>query len=91
MTHPVREYKITAHAVFEMRRREIGEEVIEKILRAPEQRIAVRPGRDVFQSQIEIKGKAYLVRIFVDIDRHPADVVTVYKTSQINKYWEDKP
>ena len=29
----------------------------------------------------------YLVRVFVDIDREPAEVVTVYRTSKIGKYW----
>ena len=31
--------------------------------------------------------KRYLVRVFVDIDRDAAEVVTVYRTSKINKYW----
>jgi hypothetical protein len=31
--------------------------------------------------------KAYLVRVFVDVDRQPAEVVTVYRTSKIYKYW----
>ncbi len=29
----------------------------------------------------------YLVRVFIDIDRSPAEVVTVYRTSKIEKYW----
>ena len=35
--------------------------------------------------------KEYLVRVFVDIDRDPAEVVTVYRTSKIDKYWETLP
>jgi hypothetical protein len=30
----------------------------------------------------------YLLRVFVDIDRQPPDVVTVYRTSKITKYWK---
>jgi hypothetical protein len=26
--------------------------------------------------------------VFVDIDRQPAQVVTAYRTSKIDKYWE---
>jgi hypothetical protein len=32
-------------------------------------------------------GKVYLVRVFVDVDRQPAEVVTVYRTSKVSKYW----
>lgn len=39
------------------------------------------------QSRIEVAGKTYLVRVFVDIDRDPAEVVTVYLTSRLAKYW----
>ncbi len=36
-------------------------------------------------------GKLYLVRAFVDIDREPPEVVTVYRTSKISKYWREEP
>jgi hypothetical protein len=39
------------------------------------------------RSRIEIAGKVYLVRVIVDVDRQPAEVVTVYRTSRIAKYW----
>jgi len=29
-----------------------------------------------------------LLRVFVDIDRVPEEVVTVYLTSRVAKYWE---
>jgi hypothetical protein len=47
----------------------------------------VRPGRDVLQSRVALAGKIFLVRVFVDIDRVPAEIVTVYLTSRIAKYW----
>jgi len=31
--------------------------------------------------------KTHLLRIFVDVDREPAEVVTAYRTSKISKYW----
>ncbi|GAG48402.1 unnamed protein product, partial [marine sediment metagenome] len=34
---------------------------------------------------------SYLIRVFVDGDRKPAEVVTAYRTSKIDKYWgQDK-
>jgi hypothetical protein len=87
MAEPIDNYLVTSDAAFEMRRRGIEEGAVRRILAAPEQRHAVRPGRDVLQSRIAFAGKTYLLRVFVDIDRDPAEVVTVYRTSQIAKYW----
>jgi hypothetical protein len=53
----------------------------------PMLRRTVRSGRDVLQSRIVVAGKKYLLRVFVDIDRQPAEVVTVYRTSRVAKYW----
>ena len=68
-----------------MRRRGIEEGVIRRVLAAPAQRYAVRPGRDVLQSRIALAGRTYLLRVFFDIDRDPVEVVTVYRTSRVAK------
>ena len=73
MAAPIDNNLITSQAVYEMRRRGIEEGVVRRVLAAPEQRHAVRPGRDVLQSRIVFAGKTYLLRVFVDIDRDPAD------------------
>jgi hypothetical protein len=91
MAEPIQRYVITPHAAFEMQRRRIDEAIVRGVLAAPEQRHPVRPGRDVLQSRITLTGKIYLVRVFVDIDRSPAEVVTVYRTSQIARYWRAVP
>ena len=46
----------------------------------------VRPGRVVCQGIVELAGKSYLLRIFIDVEPPPGRVVTVYRTSQIEKY-----
>jgi hypothetical protein len=74
-----------------MQRRLIDEAVVRGVLAAPEQRHPVRPDRDVLPSRIALPGKTYLVRVFVDIDRNPAEVVTVYRTSRIARYWRSAP
>jgi hypothetical protein len=86
MPEPVRRYVITPHAAFEMVRRRIPGSIVRAVLAAPEQRYPVRAGRDVLQSTVPLAGKIYLVRVFVDVDRSPAEVVTVYLTSQFAKY-----
>jgi hypothetical protein len=89
VAEPVKQYVITPHAAFEMERRNVTEATVGNVLAAPEQRHAVRRGRDVLQSRARLTGKTYLVRVFVDVDRNPAEVVTVYRTGRIAKYWRD--
>jgi len=84
-------YVFTPHAVFELDRRGIDEALVRRVLQAPDQRDVIRPGRNVFQSRVEIEGRMYLVRVFVDVDRDPAEVVTAYRTSKIDKYWRTEP
>jgi hypothetical protein len=86
---PITRYVIKNHARFEMQRRGITEEQVHGVLSTPQQAEEVRPGRWVFQSRIIVTppGREYLLRVFVDIDREPAEVVTMYRTSKIAKYW----
>lgn len=83
------DYVVTDHAKLELFRRGLSEQIIHAILSAPEQRDAVRPGRVVLQSRLSMAEPAttFLVRVFVDIDRRPAEVVTAYRTSKIGKHW----
>lgn len=74
-----------------MNRRGIPEKTVMGIIRDPGQSIELRPGRMVFQSRIEMQGKEVLIRVFVDVDRRPAEVVTAYRTSKIAKYWRTQP
>lgn len=92
MAKPIKEFVITDHAAFELKRREIARETVHRVLTAPEQRHEVRPGRDVFQIRVFLgePPKTYLVRVFVDINLEPAEVVTAYRTSKISKYWRSE-
>ncbi|MGH9328608.1 MAG: DUF4258 domain-containing protein [Terriglobia bacterium] len=85
------EYAITEHCAFELRRRGLTEEIIQPVLSSPEQRIELHPGRVVLQSRVRMgeAGKTYLLRVIVDIDRRPAEVVTAYRTSKFVKYWRE--
>src|SRR5687767_14025142 len=86
-------YVFTGHASDEMARRSIDPAIVRAVLAEPEQSEPVRPGRMVLQSRLSFAGDAtiYLVRVFVDVDREPAEVVTVYRTSKIGKYWTGAP
>ena len=90
MAQPIIAWVLSAHASAEMARRGIDEDMVNGVLSGPEQRIAVRPGRDVLQSRVLVEGKVYVVRVFVDIDRDPPEVVTAYRSSKIEKYWSSR-
>jgi hypothetical protein len=78
---------MTRHAQQEMVRRQISESIVEQVLHSPGQILVERGDRKVYQSQVEIAGKTYLVRVIVEDWMQPAVVVTVYRTSNIAKYW----
>jgi hypothetical protein len=88
MAEGLSDYVLTTYAEFEIRRRGISRDAIHRVVTAPEQRTAARPGRVILQSRLEDgAGKVYLLRVVVDVDRHPAEVVTAYRTSRVSKYW----
>ncbi|MGC8666549.1 MAG: DUF4258 domain-containing protein [Chthonomonadales bacterium] len=90
MPDPIRTFTVTPHAADQMRRREIDEATLTSVLSAPERRLPVRAGRDLLERVVEFGGRPYLVRVIVDVDRTPAEVVTVYRTSKIEKYRRER-
>ena len=86
---PIIDYILTDHAVIELSRRGLTEQDVDAVLRNPGQRLDLQPGRVVLQSKYLEGGTEYLLRVFVDIDRTLAEVVTAYRTSKVAKYWRD--
>jgi len=84
-------YVLTTHALLQAGRRGISREILMQVLRHPEQRFPQRQGRHIFQSRVMLGAKPWLVRVVVDVDRNPPEIVTVYRTSSIRRYWRDAP
>jgi hypothetical protein len=63
--------------------------VIEAVLRSPGQIVDAQNERKVYQSQVTINEKLYLVRVILE-EMEPLTVITVYRTSNIEKYWSDE-
>ena len=77
MVDGLAEYVITTYVEFEMWGRGLSRETIHHVVTTPEQRIDSRPERVILQSRVvNGAGKSYLVRVVVDVDRRPAEVVT---------------
>ncbi len=79
----------TDHSLFQMHRRGISKKDVMGIIKNPGQTIEIQPGRVVMQSRILAEGREdeLLVRVFVDLSEDSTEVVTVYRTSKIEKYW----
>lgn len=68
-----------------MLRRQIPAEWVERIMANPDQIIGGLGQRQIYQSRMSSEGKHCLVRLVVEgVD--PLVVVTVYRTSKIDKY-----
>jgi hypothetical protein len=80
---------LTFHAAFEIKRRGLMEDIVRGVAESPEQSEQLRTGRWVFQSRTEMGSppRTYLIRVIVDTDREPPEIVTAYRTTKIMKYW----
>jgi hypothetical protein len=81
-------YRISRHAREEMKRRGIPLEILESVLEKPQQVVDDPTGNRVYQSKLDFKeGKRYLVRVVTAEEAGIPVVVTVYRTSKLDKYW----
>lgn len=81
-------YRLSQHAAAQMERRGIAPDLVDGVLQNPQQIVRQLRGTTVYQSQVDFGGgKLYLLRVFVNELVDPAVVVTVYRTSQITKFW----
>ena len=81
------DFRLSRHAEWEMDRRGIPLALVQAMMDHPEQRLVDESGtgRWIHQSRLRFEdGKMYFV---VDEDNRPPAIVTVYRTSKIEKYW----
>jgi hypothetical protein len=71
-------------------RRQIPLALVKSILEKPDQIVPERGAVKAYQSKRDIGGKMFLVRVMVDDSLDPAVVVTAYRTTKIERYW-NKP
>lgn len=82
-------YRLSDHARDEAQRRGISLDIVDSVLQSPGQVVESHSRRKVYQSKIEIGGKLYIVRAIVE-PTDPLTVITVYRTSKIEKYWSEE-
>ncbi len=86
------EVRISKHAREQMDERGITEEMVMDIIEDPEQTIPEDEDKLIYQSIkfFEEEERNFLVRVFVNVIKDPNLVITVYRTSKIEKYWKDE-
>jgi hypothetical protein len=77
------------HAIFEMNRRKIRREDIENLVKNPQQKLAGKKNRIIIQGRYLDKDQnnEMLLRIIGEEFEGSFYVITTYKTSKIDKYW----
>jgi len=83
-------FRISNHALEETGKRKIPISFVEEVLENPQQVFPQDEEITVYQSQLDFgTGKLYLLRLFMNTTIDPAVVITIYRTSQIKKYWRN--
>jgi hypothetical protein len=80
---------ISEHARFEAQRRGIELDQVLSIIESPQEKITTRMNRLVLQSKYydKIADKEMLFRVIVESEEGTVKVISVYRTSKIDKYW----
>jgi len=81
-------FEFAQHAEEGLLDRGIPRDLVESVLRAPQQIVLEHDGRRAYQSIVTSEtGTRFLLRAIVIDNVEPAIVVTVYWTRKIAKYW----
>ncbi|MCX5991309.1 MAG: DUF4258 domain-containing protein [Chloroflexi bacterium] len=80
---------MTEHARFEAQRRGVDLKLVLSTIENPQQKIASKKNRFIFQSRYydKIENKEMLLRVITEPAQEALKVISVYKTSKIEKYW----
>ena len=85
-------FVFSKHAEEQMLRRGINRKDVETVVLRPDQTLADNENKDitVFQSLIKENGQMFLLRVFVNTTKLPNVIVTLYRTTKMQKYYESK-
>ena len=82
----IHRYRISMHAKEQVERRQIDESNIDHVLKLPDFIHIESDCVHVYQMVLHEGETNYLLRVFVNICKTPALVITAYKTSKLSKY-----
>lgn len=80
-------FELSLHAIEQMKIRGVQKEIIFEVLENPDKIYFENEGQLIYQKVVLFDGlKQFLVRVFVNSDKTPNLVKTVYRTSKLSKY-----
>ena len=83
----MQEFELSLHAIEQMQVRGVPEEIVFEVLAKPDKIETESDGQLIYQKIVLFyETKKYLVRVFVNSDKTPNLVKTVYRTSKLSKY-----
>ena len=83
-------YIFSKHALEKIEERMIPMHIVLDVMNSLEH-IVVEEEMVIHQAIVNFEGEGeYLVRVFVNTIKQPPVVITVYKTSKLDKYYESK-
>ena len=83
---------ISEHARFELARRQLTEEMVIAVVANPGQTLETERGRTVYQTRYfdaSVK-RDMLLRVVCEHGQDSITVIPAYRTSKIEKYWEQE-
>ncbi len=75
-------YEFSLHSLEQIKLRSISKEIVELVLNEPDEIVIEDENQQIFQKII----KNYLYRVFINANKNPSHIKTVYRTSKITKY-----
>ena len=81
----------TAHAEEQIQARNISKDLVLNTLENPQQKTVGFNNRDIYQSRYfdVVEGKQMLIRIITENRDDNVIVISIYKTSKLEKYWSE--
>lgn len=81
------EFEFSSHSIEQMQLRDIDPEIVLEVVRHPDTIDRKDSNQEVYQKLIMFgNNKNYLVRVIVNTSVNPKLIITVYRTSKLNKY-----
>jgi len=80
------------HAIEQIQRRNIDSKDIDIAMLRPDQMLTdtENPEITIYHSLLKENDQMFLLRVFVNVVKQPNVIITLYKTTKIQKYYESK-
>jgi hypothetical protein len=79
-------YDYSKHSLEKMALRGISQEQVDMTIKSFDKCLTESEGQYVYQKVFSLNKESYLIRVFINKDKDPPLIKTVYKTSKIDKY-----